>query len=377
MAAHPMLKSDDPGLSLALAMVCSSPSPLVMLDGESRVIAISASFCDVFQIDPGQAVGQSFFALGAGEWDAPQLRSLMAATASGDAQIDAYEFDLNRRSGASRHLVVNARKLAYGNSGTIRLLVGVDDVSAVRALARRNSDLTRDHDLLAQEVRHRVANSLQIIASVMMMNARRTSSEETRGHLRDAHNRVMSVADLQQQLAVTTVGEVSIGAYLTRLCETITASMIGEPKALSIVVTAPDTPVDADVSVSLGLIVTELVINALKHGFPDGAGGRIDVEYAAAGPLWTLSVADTGAGMPEEAKKASGGLRRGGRAEPRHQSLDRARRRRAAQFRYGPSPAAGRRLASGLRPLNSPIATPVSLTGRLPDNASGHCGGMR
>jgi two-component sensor histidine kinase len=186
--------------------------------------------------------------------------------------------------------------------------VAVDDVTEMRALRDRDRDLARDNAVLMQEVRHRVANSLQIIASVMMMNARRTSSEETRGHLRDAHHRVMSVADLQQQLAVSTFGNVSVSAYLTRLCETISASMIGNPEDLSIIVTAPDIVVDAEVSVSFGLIVTELVINALKHGFPDGTGGEITVEYVAAGPQWTLSVADTGVGMPEETARPAGGL---------------------------------------------------------------------
>ena len=308
MVAHPALQPDDPCLSLALAMVCSSPSPLLMLDGQSNVVAVSASFCHAFQVDPAKAVGQPLFALGAGEWDAPQLRALMEVTASGDSTIDSYEFHLRRPARPSRCLVLNVRKLAYGEGRNTRLLVALDDVTELRALVDRDRDLARDNALLMQEVRHRVANSLQIIASVMMMNARRTTSEETRGHLRDAHNRVMSVADLQQQLAVSTLGNVSIGAYLKRLCETISASMIGNPKELSIVVAAPDLPVDAEVSVSLGLIVTELVINALKHGFPDGTGGRIDVVYAADGPEWTLSVADTAVGMPQGKTLSVGGL---------------------------------------------------------------------
>ncbi|MEO6339281.1 MAG: sensor histidine kinase [Caulobacteraceae bacterium] len=140
------------------------------------------------------------------------------------------------------------------------------------------------------------------------MNARRTSSEEARGHLRDAHSRVMSVAELQQQLAASGTEDVAIGPYLTRLCQTISASMIANPEALAIKVAAPDITVDADVSVSLGLIVTELVINSLKHGFPDGAGGLIDVSYTCAGPTWTLSVSDNGVGMPKVRSKAIAGL---------------------------------------------------------------------
>jgi two-component sensor histidine kinase len=308
MAAPTPLHPDDPSLSLALAMVCSSPTPLLLLNGSSEVIAASASFCQAFEIDPRTAVGQSIFRLGAGEWDVPQLRSLVEATASGHAAIEAYELDLRPANRGVRHLVLKVRKLAYGDSRHTRVIVAVADETEARTQAARGRALSETNALLLKEARHRIANSLQIIASVMMLKARRTASEETRGHLRDAHNRVMSVAELQQQLAASAEGDVAIGPYLTRLCQTITASMVADPEALSITVTAPDISIDPEASVSLGLIVTELVINSLKHGFPNGAGGRIDVRYAGDAPAWTLSVSDTGVGMPKVGAKATPGL---------------------------------------------------------------------
>jgi len=118
----------------------------------------------------------------------------------------------------------------------------------------------------------------------------------------------MSVAELQKLLATSDDEDVALGPYLTRLCQTITASMIADPEALSITVTAPVISIEPDVSVSLGLIVTELVINSLKHGFPDGAGGKITVSYVCDGPAWTLSVSDTGVGMPKIEARAMPGL---------------------------------------------------------------------
>jgi two-component sensor histidine kinase len=73
-------------------------------------------------------------------------------------------------------------------------------------------------------------------------------------------------------------------------------------------VNVDDSSVTADVSVSLGLIVTELVINALKHAFPDGRAGQIMVGYQSRGPNWTLSVADNGVGMPDAFFPAKAGL---------------------------------------------------------------------
>ena len=308
MAAHRLQTREDPGLSLALAMVVSSTAPLLLLDGSLNIVAASASFCRTFDIEPSTAPGHQLFTLGDGEWDVPQLRSLLRATASGDAEIEAYEMDLKRAEGPPRRLVINVQKLHYGSPARLRLLMAVADVTEARLSEKKALELLRENEMLIQEVRHRVANSLQIIASVLMQNARRAQSDETRNHLRDAHQRVLSVADLQQQLAASTLGTVQLRVYLTKLCDTITASMIADPDALVLEVVGGDATIDAGISVSLGLIVTELVINALKHAFPDGAGGRITVRYAADGPAWTLSVQDGGVGMPPAPAEATPGL---------------------------------------------------------------------
>jgi two-component sensor histidine kinase len=96
---------------------------------------------------------------------------------------------------------------------------------------------------------------------------------------------------------------VALRAYLTDLCASIGASMIQDREKLVLRVEADDGTATADLSVSLGLIVTELVINALKHAFPDGRGGSIVVGYAENAPNWALSVTDDGVGMPETAPK--------------------------------------------------------------------------
>jgi two-component sensor histidine kinase len=133
-----------------------------------------------------------------------------------------------------------------------------------------------------------------------MQSARKVQSEETRTHLFDAHQRVMSVASLQKQLAASTLGDVHLRPYLVTLCESISASMIHDHRQLSLRVEADESVATADTSVSLGLIVTELVINALKHAFPEDRQGAILVSYGAGGRNWKLSVADDGVGMPTD-----------------------------------------------------------------------------
>ncbi len=133
-------------------------------------------------------------------------------------------------------------------------------------------------------------------------------SEETRTHLVDAHQRVMSVAALQKQLASTRLGDVELRPYFKALCESIGASMIRNRDEVSLEVTTDDSITSADTSVSLGLIVTELVINALKHAFPDNRPGHISVDYRARGSDWTLSVGDDGVGISADRDISKAGL---------------------------------------------------------------------
>jgi two-component system, sensor histidine kinase PdtaS len=216
--------------------------------------------------------------------------------------------DLDRRGRSIRRLVINARKLDYGDGSAARLLVTVMDVTEARLTAKLKDDLLREKGILLQELQHRVANSLQIVASVLMQSARRTPSEQTRADLHDAHNRIMSVAEVQQQLAASRLGNVELRSYFTSLCRSIGASMIRDHDQITLDVSVDDSQSTADVSISLGLIVTELVINALKYAFPGSRVGRIEVGYTSHGADWQLSVSDDGVGMPTGDEPPKAGL---------------------------------------------------------------------
>ena len=302
-------------LNLVLAVIASSDAPLLLLDGHCKVIAASRSFCRVYQIEEVDAPGRQLFELGAGEWDVRQLRSLLAATAAGHADIDAYEMDLKPEGRGVRRLVVSAKRLSYDFEDDVRLVLTIMDVTDARLAdklrqdaGREMAEIKQDKAMLLQELQHRVANSLQIIASVLLQTARKVQSDETRLHLQDAHHRVMSVAALQRKLAVSTRDDVQLGSYFADLCQSLGSSMIRDHNQISLNTVIDDTITTADVSVSLGLIVTELVINALKHAFPNERIGKIRVGYHSNGPDWTLTVTDDGVGMTGGAKDITRGL---------------------------------------------------------------------
>ena len=121
-----------------------------------------------------------------------------------------------------RTMLLNARQVFYEGGSHSTILLGIEDVTAQRVLEREKDELLRQKDTLLEELQHRVANSLQIIARIILMKARAVQSEETRHHLHDAHKRVLSIAAVQTQLhASGTTGSIAIAPYLTRFARAL------------------------------------------------------------------------------------------------------------------------------------------------------------
>jgi len=131
---------------------------------------------------------------------------------------------------------------------------------------------------------------------------RNDASEEGRNYAgSDAHKRVMSIAAVQEQLhASRTVGPIDMMPYLMRLCATLATSMIGDDRQITIKVVGEGGGAISRDAESIGLIATELIMNAIKHAFPsEQSDGRIVVAYDVDGTNWKLSVADNGVGRPD------------------------------------------------------------------------------
>jgi len=215
--------------------------------------------------------------------------------------MEDYEVEHEFPALGNRTMCLNARQVFYEGGAGSTILLGMEDITERVAIEREREELLLQKDILLEEMQHRVANSLQIVASIILMKARTVESEETRLHLRDAHSSVLSVVAVQQQLHVARDGlSVEVAPYLTKLCESLATSMIGNSRPVSLRVESDNGTAKPRQAESIGLIVTELVMNALKHAFPDDkTKGQIIVGYETAGTNWKLSVSDNGLGRPD------------------------------------------------------------------------------
>jgi PAS domain S-box-containing protein len=197
----------DDASALAQAIVDTIRDPLLILDQSLRVVTANRAFHQTFRMSRQDIQGRPVYGLGDGQWDIPELRSLLEEVAPQHAVMEAYEVERNFPAIGRRSMLLNAREVFDQRNAPTLILLTIEDVTDRRAAEREIAELLQQKETLLQEMQHRVANSLQIIAGILLLKARTVQSEETRLHLMDAHQRVMSVAAVQQQLLASRHGE--------------------------------------------------------------------------------------------------------------------------------------------------------------------------
>jgi len=170
--------------ALAQSIVDTVREPILVLDKGLRVIAASSSFYASFKVRPEDTQGRLLYTLGDGQWDIPKLRVLLEQIIPRRGVMAGYEVEHEFPDLGQRTMVLNARQVVYKAGAEDSILLGIEDVTERRILEREKDDLLRQKDMMLEELQHRVANSLQIIAGIILMKAARVESEERAYHER-------------------------------------------------------------------------------------------------------------------------------------------------------------------------------------------------
>jgi two-component sensor histidine kinase len=158
------------------------------------------------------------------------------------------------------------------------------------------------------EVHHRVKNNLQIISSLLMLQAEKLTNAADKAVFGECRDRIYSMARLHEQLYSSgDFSDVDFAAHLREMAEMLVHSHTPPGCTLPLEVLADPVAVDLDTAVTLGLIANELLLNALKHGFDGRSAGKLTVELHAGNPNQMI-VCDDGSGLPPgfDAKKNPG-----------------------------------------------------------------------
>lgn len=268
-----------------------------------RVEYVSPACRAVFGREPFELLGdRGSFRLSVHPEDLEQVDRAMADTAGGREASVTYR--IVRPDGEVRWVRDTGFPIRAADGAVVRVGGICRDVTELKRIEDERERTLQERELMLREINHRVKNNLQVIVSLLRLQAHRSASPEVRAAFEEACGRVSTITELHAALFDgVRIGAIDFGGYLRDLCARLeTAGNSGggggQHGPVRIQVAAePGAAVDLDRAIPLGLIVNELVSNAIKHGRPEEGVGTVRVAFARRDDRYRLSVRDDGAGL--------------------------------------------------------------------------------
>ena len=283
---------------------------ILVLDPDLTIRFANRSFYDTFAVAPEHTVGRKLYEIGGGQWDIPELRSSLKTVISGRTTIEDFEVKHFFPSIGRRIMVLNARKVYQPGNKIQQILLAIEDITERARLEREHAAAHERIGMLLQELTHRVKNSLQFIASMVMIEARTHTSGEGKAALERVSHRITALGQLYSKLSkADTVEAVDAAIYLDELCRDLIASVHKQGDTSIVLKTEIESELlPTDRAIPIGLIVNELVTNAIKYAFPGEAKGTVTVTLKRAQGELRLTIADDGQGLdPRRGDSGLGG----------------------------------------------------------------------
>ncbi|WP_052309918.1 PAS domain S-box protein [Methanocella arvoryzae] len=235
------------------------------------------------------------------DWIHPDYREIVRergmSRQRGEGDTFGYEMKIVTRDGRERWIYLTAGPILYqGRPAGIATLVDITE----RKLAEETLIASlREKEVLLKEVHHRVKNNLQIVSSLLNLQSNALRDEKIRAVFQESQNRIRSMALIHEKLYRSDdLSRVDFSDYL-RVLSTDLYRVYADPSKIRLSVDCEEILLSIDASISCGLIVTELLTNSFKHGFPGGREGQVTVSLRrTAGGYVTVTVSDDGVGMP-------------------------------------------------------------------------------
>jgi two-component sensor histidine kinase len=271
------------------------------VEPHSRVVAATAMLKQMLGVPVDQPLDYAAFFAALHPDDQMQARKDLAAALTSTDGLCETQFRVVAPTDQVRWLFVRGRAYFEGEGQSRKPILFI---GTARDITEASAALEQQQMLL-HEVNHRVKNSLQLVSSLLRLQARRIPDATARRQLEDATTRISTIAHIHQRLyRDQDIKKINFGAFLSELC----ADLQGSASHCALEVRSPNFPVTTDRAIPLALIVNELVTNAFKYAYPgEESGGRVSVHVDLKDGEIAILVKDDGVGLPEGFSVAGGG----------------------------------------------------------------------
>jgi PAS domain S-box-containing protein len=281
-------------------LIETAQEAIVMADNTGKALRINQEFTRLFGYAQEEAVGQNL-----DELIVPQkLQKSATLITEKVAKGEKASFEAIRRHKSGRMIAVSvlASPIVIGGKqvGTYGIYRNITERKKAEEQIKAS---LKEKEILLQEVHHRVKNNMQIISSLLNLQSRHVKDKESLGLFKSSQNRVKSMALIHERLYQSKdFTRIDVADYVQNLTNHLFITYGISKDAVKLKMNIKDIFLDINTAIPCALIINELVSNSLKHAFPNGKKGEIQISMS---PLSKdeieLVVGDNGVGMLEDA----------------------------------------------------------------------------
>jgi len=216
-------------------------------------------------------------------------------------EVVDYEVRLKTKNNSLIYVSTNAHILFDSNNQLIGIEGSLRDITERTKMEEEIKKSLEEKEMLLKEIHHRVKNNLMVISSLLNLQSRYIKDKEALSIFKESQSRAKSMALIHEKLySSTDLKRIDFGDYIRTLSSDLFQTYVADPSRIKMNINVENIMLDINTAIPLGLIVNELVSNSMKHAFPNGRNGELNIDFHTKDDNLVLMVSDDGVGFPED-----------------------------------------------------------------------------
>lgn len=276
----------------------AAPDAIVVVDTDGRIVIANRLAEDLFGYTRDELIGIPIERLVPERYQTRHVtyRAQYSAEPRTRPMGEGRELSGRRKDGSEFAVEISLSPLRTERS--LLVISIIRDITERKVAENKLRASLKEKEVLLKEIHHRVKNSLQIVSSMLNLQMGQIVDKQALALFQESHARVRSIALFHEKLYQSKdLAHIDLAEYLKGLTNGLLASYGVNPDDVTLSIEAEAVPLEVDAAISCGLIVNELVSNSLKHAFPRGTKGHVEVRLRCEGPRVLLEVQDDGVGI--------------------------------------------------------------------------------
>jgi PAS domain S-box-containing protein len=265
-------------------------------DNKGIITEISPSVKRYSGYKPSELIGKSVETL----YSNPEDRQLLLKKIEENGEAVDYEIVLKTKENKILYVSSNVHFLYDPYNNVIGVEGSLRDVTERKNIEIQLKNSLVEKEMLLKEIHHRVKNNLMIISSLLNLQSSYIKDKESQEIFKESQNRAKSMALIHERLYQSTdLKKIDFGDYIESLSSELFNTYVSQNSIIELKINVEDIFLDINTAIPLGLIVNELITNSLKHAFPEGRKGEIDVNFHKKDDYYEFILMDNGVGFPD------------------------------------------------------------------------------